>query len=189
MKKPFALSFLAALFLAVAGTAAETPAAAKNDAKNVPTAKVVPAENNKKQPGKQQHPQQNNKLYSKLSGEEQERLFYLYEENPSAYFDEIRKVTAELRRRDRELNAKAVQTAVKYRKSENPEEKKKLLSELTELTKQQLKIRMDDTGRRLLEAEQRLKEIRNIYEQRKKNANEIVSRRVEDLIREPGLKW
>jgi len=124
-----------------------------------------------------------------MSMEDQERLFSLYEENPAAYFEELRKITAEMRKRDQELNSKVMFAVTQYHRAQTPQEKAKYLKEVTDLTRQQYMIRSADSERRLKDALKRLQELNKIHEFRKKHAEEIIARRVEDITRSPGLKW
>jgi len=125
----------------------------------------------------------------RLSIEDEERLFSLYEENPTAYFDELRKVTAAMRQRDQELNSKVLLATTKFRQSKTAAEKKQYLAEITALTRQQFQNRSSEIDHRLWLADKRLRELHNIHDFRKQHADEIINRRIDDLIREPGLKW
>ena len=94
-----------------------------------------------------------------------------------------------MRKRDQELNSKVMLAVTKYHKATKPEDKKKYLAEITALTKQQFLNRSAEIEHRLKDAEQRLLELRKVHEARKKNADDIIARRIEDITRAPGLKW
>lgn len=122
------------------------------------------------------------------SGERQ-KLLRLYATDPVAYNAEVKKIAERLRGADSDpLEAQVLAAVERYRASKG-EEREKALKEIRDLSYKQFHARMAETGKGIKEAETKLSALRESYDIRKRNSRGIIEQRVQDLIRDPELKW
>jgi lipoate-protein ligase A len=129
------------------------------------------------------------KFISELSQEDLERLKKLSKENPEGFREEIRKKMESNRSEFDGQNSKASELAEKFRKALNDTEKAKVKGELRDSVKDEFEKKMEINLKRLEQAEKQLGEFRLKLDERKQKADEIIDGRVNDLLRDPSMKW
>ena len=129
------------------------------------------------------------KFISELSPEDLERLKKLNKENPEAFREEIRKKLEAKRSEAEGQNKQASELAEKFRKAEGDKEKVKIKGELRDSVKDEFEKKMEINRKRLEQAEKQLSEFKVKLDERKKKADEIIDGRVNDLLKDPGMKW
>ncbi len=132
-------------------------------------------------------------LFSKficgLSQEDLEKLKKLSKDNPEAFREEIRKKMESKRTEFDGQNSKASELAEKFRKAINDTERVKIKGELRDSVKDEFEKKMEINRKRLEQAEKQLGEFRLKLDERKQKADEIIDGRVNDLLRDPAMKW
>ncbi|MCX6983323.1 MAG: hypothetical protein NT118_01040 [Lentisphaerae bacterium] len=129
------------------------------------------------------------KFISELSPEDLEGLKKLNKDNPEAFREEMRKRMDSKRSELEGQNSKASELAGKFRKAGDDNEKAKIKSELRDSVKEEFEKKMEMNSKRLEQAEKQLGEFRAKLDERKKKADEIIDGRVNDLLKDPGMKW
>lgn len=129
------------------------------------------------------------KFISELSQEDLEKLKKLSKENPEAFREEIRKRTESKKTEFDGQNSNATELAEKIRKAQSDTEKAKIKSELRISVKEEFEKKMEINRKRLEQAEKQLGEFRIKLEERTQKADEIIDGRVNDLLKDPGMKW
>ncbi len=129
------------------------------------------------------------KFISELSPEDLERLKKLNKENPEAFREEIRKKLESKRSESEGQNKQASELAEKFRKADADKEKVKIKNELRDSVKDEFEKKMEINRKRLEQAEKQLSEFKVKLDERKKKADEIIDGRVNDLLKDPGMKW
>ena len=129
------------------------------------------------------------KFISELSPEDLEKLKKLNKDNPEAFREEMRKRMESKRGEFEEQNSKASELAGKFRKTNDDNEKAKIKTELRDSVKEEFERKMEMNSKRLEQAEKQLGEFKVKLDERKKKADEIIDGRVNDLLKDPGMKW
>ena len=129
------------------------------------------------------------KFISELSQEDFERLKKLNKDNPEAFREEIRKKMESKRSELGEQNGKASELAEKFRKTQDDSEKEKIKNELRNSVKEEFDRKMELNFKRLEQAEKQLGEFKARLDDRKKKTEEIIDGRVNDLLKDPNMKW
>ncbi len=128
------------------------------------------------------------KFITELSTEDLEKLKKLNKENPEAFREEMRKRLEFKRGEHEEQNGKASALAEKFRKV-GDNEKAKIKSDLRNSVKEEFEKKMELNLKRLEQAEKQLGEFKIKLDERKQKADEIIDGRVNDLLKDPGMKW
>jgi len=129
------------------------------------------------------------KFISELSQEDLEKLKKLSKENPEAFREEIRRKMESKRSEFDGQNTKASELADKFRNALNDTERAKIKGELRDSVKDEFEKKMEINRKRLEQAEKQLGEFRLKLDERKQKADEIIDGRVNDLLRDPSMKW
>ncbi len=129
------------------------------------------------------------KFISELSQEDLEMLKKLNRDNPEAFREELRKRMESKRGEFEEQNGKASELAEKFRKTRGDNEKAKIKNELRDSVKEEFVKKMELNRKRLEQAEKQLGEFKVKLDERNKKADEIIDGRVNDLLKDPGMKW
>jgi len=123
-----------------------------------------------------------------------EKLMKLRETNP----DEFRKQISALARKrfqKRRLEnmppeeRRCIELSRQYARTENPDEKAQIKAQLQEAVEKAFDARIRERLERLERMESELKRIRGQIEERKENRGRICTARVEELTRDPRLRW
>ncbi len=129
------------------------------------------------------------KFITDLSQEDFEKLKKLNKDNPEAFREELRKRMESKRSELEEQNGKASELAEKFRKVQGDNEKAKIKSDLRDSVKEEFERKMEMNRKRLEQAEKQLGEFRAKLDERRTKADEIINGRVNDLLKDPGMKW
>lgn len=129
------------------------------------------------------------KFISELSQDDLEKLKKLSKDNPEAFREEIRKRMESKRTEFDGQNSNATELAEKIRKTQSDTEKAKLKAELRNSVKDEFEKKMEINRKRLEQAEKQLGEFRLKLDERTQKADEIIDGRVNDLLKDPGMKW
>lgn len=129
------------------------------------------------------------KFISELSQEDLEKLKKLSKENPEAFREEIRRKMESKRSELDGQNSKASELAEKFRNALNDTERAKIKGELRDSVKDEFEKKMEINRKRLEQAEKQLGEFRLKLDERKQKADEIIDGRVNDLLKDPSMKW
>ncbi|MFA6291307.1 MAG: hypothetical protein WC637_05960 [Victivallales bacterium] len=129
------------------------------------------------------------KFITELSQEDLEKLKKLNKENPEAFREEMRTRMEFKRGGHEEQNSNASALAEKFRKVQGDNEKAKIKSELRDSVKEEFEKKMEMNFKRLEQAEKQLGEFKIKLDERKRKADEIIDGRVNDLLKDPGMKW
>jgi hypothetical protein len=128
------------------------------------------------------------------SPEEFERLMSLQEENPQQFRQEIGKMMKErwrkghagaLRQEEKEFR----ELAQKYREADSIAEKQELEKKLDEKIRASFDDKMQKRLESLEQMEQKLLRLRKAVEERQANRDKICQARLEELLRDPKLRW
>ncbi len=84
----------------------------------------------------------------------------------------------------------ADQLARKLAETKSDTEREKIKTQLGELLKQQFDLRQKRHAHEIEELEAQIKKLKNLVDKRQENRNEIIARRLEQILRESqGLGW
>jgi len=129
------------------------------------------------------------KFLTDLSQEDFERLKKLSKENPEEFKEEVRKRTDSKKTGYEGSNSKSSELAEKFRKSKDEKEKSNIKNELRNSVKEEFDRKMEINLKRLDQAEKQLGEFKAKLDDRKRKADEIIDSRVNDLLKDPNIKW
>lgn len=133
-----------------------------------------------------------NKFMESLSDEEKEELRELRQKNPKEFRKKM-KQTIHKMRKSKHSNSEAdkglKKLVKKYQTAKNDDQKEKIKSKIREITVQQFEAKMTANQQELERIEQRVKELRDKYELRKKKMDEIIENRVNSLTKNSELEW
>ncbi len=127
-------------------------------------------------------------LFNQLPKAERQKLEELYKKNPSAYYNELKKIAQRLKKHDAQLDQRVKKLASQYKNEKDSAKKEKLLKQIKWITRRQFYFRLEETRRSLDESARKLRELRELYNTRKKNAKAIIDRRINDLTGS-NLDW
>lgn len=129
------------------------------------------------------------KFIAGLSQDDLEKLKKLNKENPEAFREELRKKMESKRSELDGQDNKASELAEKFRNTQGDSEKAKVKNALRDSVKEEFEKKMEINRKRLEQAEKQLAEFKIKLNERKKKADEIIDGRVNDLLKDPGMKW
>mgnify|MGYP001545066878 CR=1 FL=1 len=126
--------------------------------------------------------------------EEYERLMKLREDDPEAFRQALHarlrnKMGDRVRKMHEAGEKETLELAEKYHAAEAAEEKAEIKEQLTALVKQTFDERVETQKEMLKRMEAKLAEFRENIAKREAKRDEICAERVEQLTRDPALKW
>jgi hypothetical protein len=179
------LFILFAIFISIPSISAQEP--------KVEETKQVKPTPQKGQPPKSSHFMHKSPHYLGLMDlftlEEQEKLKELKKSNYQEYRKLVNTRMLEVKKEKSDEDKKVLELRNQYLNSTSMDERAAIKKAITEITKKQFSEKMEYTRRHLEYNEKRLKELREKFEVRKKNADLILEQRVNDLLRDPELNW
>lgn len=129
------------------------------------------------------------KFMESLSDEEKKELHELRKSDHDAFRKKMKQIIRRIHKSKRN-NDKGIRKLVKkYHSAGNDKQREKIKSKIRKITIDQFKEKMSDNQKELERIEQRVKELRTKYEVRKAKMDEIIDRRIENLLRDPELEW
>jgi hypothetical protein len=169
------------------------PAGLRGDGAQAQTAKDSPPKQTQpkqQQPGKQT-PQDTpfNLIEETLSESERSELRKLRAENPEEFRKRIRDKIQALKEKKTPESGQIFELADKYQKTSAPQEREDIRKQLRDLTAKQFQNKMRANKERIDVAEKRLQELKKEYDERMRKADDIIDRRVDDLTRDPTVRW
>jgi hypothetical protein len=104
--------------------------------------------------------------------------------------DPASRIQRQLAQGDHELTRKSQQLATQYGAAKDEDKKSQLRSQLRETLEKQFQLQEQRRAQELAQIEQRLKSLRELMQKRKDARNEIIDRRLDQLLRDAeGLGW
>jgi len=128
-------------------------------------------------------------LFERLTDAERAELRRLRSENPEAFKAKLRSLAAKYGRKGGAEDKEKIKKIVARIRKAKGEERKKLIQELRERVKAEFERRMKLNWENYKKAEKRLAELKRKLKLREEKKKEVVDDRVEDLIKDPALKW
>ena len=153
--------------------------AARDDGKRPPA---------ERKPEKGKRPPAFRMFLESLSEEERAELRRLQKENPQAFREKIRDLTSKYRRKADRNKAKLKKLVAEIRNARG-EERKRLVDKLSDMVGTEFDKRMENNWKNYEKAAKRLEELRKKLELRKGKRAKIISDRVEELVKDPALRW
>ncbi len=126
--------------------------------------------------------------------EEFQRLMKLRESDPEAFRREIMKNAGKLMQERRgegvsEAEKRTHDLAAQYRAAATDAERQKIKTELTDAVKSAFDEQQQRRQEQLAKLEQYLERLRSALEERHAHRDKIVNERVEQITRDPALRW
>jgi hypothetical protein len=129
------------------------------------------------------------KFMGKMSQEEIEKLKSMHDENPEAFRAEMMKRMRERKDEFEEKNSKSMELSKKYHSTDDEAEKARIKEELTSAVASEFDEKMKKNRERFEKAEKQMQEFKRKIEEREKNRGQIIRDRMDELLKDPDLKW
>ena len=122
--------------------------------------------------------------------EEYERLMELRREDPDAFRQEIReRIREKIEDRMPESARECQKLRQKYHEADNDREKEEIREDLEDAVEDAFEERLERQEELVDDLEEKLDKLRDRIRKRKDNKDEIIEVRVEQLTRDPDLRW
>ncbi len=129
------------------------------------------------------------KFIGKMSQEEIGKLKAMHDENPEAFRAEMMKRMRERRDEFESKNSKSMELSKKYHSTGDEAEKARIKEELANAVASEFDEKMKKNRERLEKAEKQMHEFKRKIEEREKNRGQIIQDRMDELLKDPDLKW
>lgn len=128
-------------------------------------------------------------LMESLPAEERQRLRELHKTDRTAFREELKKIFQKARHESQKEHDELRSLLSDFRDAEFSERKAELKAKLRAITEKQFNQKMASNKKHLEELEKKLETLKRQFEERKKQADDIINARVEELTRDPNLNW
>ncbi len=129
------------------------------------------------------------KFMGKMSQEEIEKLKSMHDENPDAFRAEMMNRMKERKDEFESKNSKSMDLSKKYHSTDDETEKARIKEELSSVVASEFDEKMKKNRERFEKAEKQMQEFKRKIEEREKNRDQIIQDRMDELLKDPDLKW
>ena len=128
-------------------------------------------------------------IENSFSDSEKAELQKLRSDNPEEFRKKVREKIQAIKEKKAPESAQISDLVEKYNKSASSEEKDNIRKQLRDISAKQFSARMRSNKDKIDLAEKRLADLKKEYEERMKKADDIIDKRVDDLTRDPTVRW